>query len=127
MSKESFEMKDYLSQLNLSSALLKLQIRSKMLDIKFNCSAKYEKESWLCDSCCSSIETQSHLLLCLAYATLRDGKNLSNDDLLPYIQIVTQIRTELNLRKGKVWWPHGGVVLACSQLVEMDMAQKRIA
>ena len=107
-------------------------MRSKMLIIKFNFSAKYEKELWLCDSRCSSIETQSHLLFCLAYATLRDGKNLSNDDhLLTYTQNVMQIRTELNLRKWKVWWPHGVVVVASSRLAEvstgseMDMVSPR--
>ena len=100
MSRESFEMKDYVSKLNLSSARLKFQMRSQMLDIKFNFSAKYEKELWLCDSCCSSIETQSHLLFCPAYSTLREGKNLSDDEhLLTYIQNVMKIRTKLNLRK----------------------------
>ena len=86
--------------MNLSNARLKFNLRSKMLDIKFNYSAKYEKELWLCDSCCSSIETQSHLLFCPAYSTLREGKDLSNDDhLIAYIQSVMQIRTKLKLRK----------------------------
>jgi hypothetical protein len=55
---------------------------------------------WLCDSCCSSIETQSNLLFCPSYSTLMEGKGLSNDDyLIAYIQNVMQIRTKLKLRK----------------------------
>ena len=100
MTKESFERKDYLTRMNLTNSRVKFNIRSKMLDIKFNYSAKYERELWLCDSCCSSIETQSHMLFCPAYSTLREGKDLSNDDhLTGYIQNVMQIRTKLKLRK----------------------------
>ena len=100
MTLESFERKDYLTRMNLTNSRVKFSIRSKMLDIKFNYSAKYERELWLCDSCCSSIETQSHLLFCPAYSTLREGKDLSNDDhLIGYIQNVMQIRTKLKLRK----------------------------
>ena len=100
MTKESFERKDYLTRMNLTHSRVKFNIRSEMLDIKFNYSAKYERELWLCDSCCSSIETQSHLLFCPAYSTLREGKDLSYDDhLIGYIQNVMQIRTRLNLRK----------------------------
>ena len=64
MMKETFEMKEYLAKVNLHSARLKFQMSSKMLDIKFNFSAKYEKELWLCDSCCSVIKTQKHFLVC---------------------------------------------------------------
>lgn len=100
MTKEGFMRKEYLTQMNLSSARVNFSLRSKMLDVKFNYSAKFEKELWLCDSCCSSIETQSHLLFCPAYSTLREGKDLSNDDhLIGYIQSVMQIRTKLKLRK----------------------------
>ena len=100
MTLESFERKDYLTRMNLTNSRVKFSIRSKMLDIKFNYSAKYERELWLCDSCCSSIKTQSHLLFCPAYSTLREGKDLSNDDhLIGYIQNVMQIRTKLKLRK----------------------------
>ena len=51
MPKESFERKDYITKMNLTNARVKFNLRSKMLDIKFNYSAKFEKELWLCDSC----------------------------------------------------------------------------
>ena len=71
-----------------------------MLDVKFNFSAKYEKELWKCDSCASAIESQSHVMYCPAYAKLRSGKDLKSDkDLLTYIQQVMDIRTKLKLKK----------------------------
>jgi hypothetical protein len=71
-----------------------------MLDSKMNYSAKYEKELWKCDSCLSTIESQSHLLFCPAYASLREDKSLNDDqDLIKYIHKVLQIRTKLKLRK----------------------------
>ena len=94
---ETFDRKEYLSTLNLHDSRIKFQLRSKMLDVKFNYSTKHEHELWLCDSCCSSIETQSHLLFCPAYASLREGKNIKNDDhLIEYIKTVMSIRTKLN-------------------------------
>ena len=100
MTSETQRPKEYISRLNLSKSRVKFLLRSKMLDAKFNYSAKYENELWQCDSCCSAIETQSHLVFCPAYARLREGKNLNNDEhLIEYIQKVMDIRTKLNLRK----------------------------
>ena len=97
---ETFERREYLSKLNFYDSRVKFHLRSKMLDVKFNYSAKHEHELWLCDSCCSSIETQSHLLFCPAFASLREGKDIKNDDhLIEYIKTVMNIRTKLNLRK----------------------------
>ena len=100
MATENFEPKEYLSTMNLSRSRVNFKLRSKMLDTKMNYSAKYEKEQWKCDSCRSAIESQSHLLFCPAYASLREGKSLNDDqDLIEYIQNVLQIRTKLKLRK----------------------------
>ena len=58
----------------------------------------YSHELWLCDSCERSIETQSHLLWCPAYSSIREGKDLNNEqDLINYIKKVMQVRDELNL------------------------------
>ena len=92
MAKEDFEIKKYLDKMTLEKARMNFKLRSKMLYVKFNYSAKHEKEFWLCDSCCSSIETQSHLLFCLAYSTL-------GDHLIEYVQKVMNIRTKMNLRE----------------------------
>ena len=100
MATENFEQKEYLTTMKLPESRVKFQLRSKMLDAKMNYSAQHEKELWKCDSCRSAIESQSHLLFCPAYASLREGKSLKNDeDLIEYIQNVLRIRTKLNLRK----------------------------
>ena len=97
---ESFQCQSYISELNIAQSRLKFQLRSQMLDVKFNYSAKHERDLWLCDSCSSAIETQSHILFCPAYSSLREGKDIQNDQhLLTYIQSVMNIRTKLNLRK----------------------------
>ena len=55
---------------------------------------------WKCDSCQSSIETQDHVLWCLSYSTIREDKDISNDnDLANYLKQVLIIRDKLNLTK----------------------------
>ena len=100
MVNESFERQEYISRLSLQKSRNQFKIRSKMLDVKFNYSAKYEHELWRCDSCCSAIETQTHILYCPAYLNLRSGKDLKSDkDLLDYIKKVMEIRISLKLNK----------------------------
>ena len=65
-----------------------------MTDVKFNYKnvKNNRQELWRCDSCQSAIDTQSHILWCLAYKLLRAGKSMSNDtDLVNYIQNVMEI------------------------------------
>ena len=50
------------------------------IQVKIWYSFIYKHELWLCDSCCSAIKTQSPLLFCPAYSTLRDWKDLHKDD-----------------------------------------------
>ena len=81
---------------------LKFRLRTKMIDAKFNFKNKkeYSSDLWVCDSCSSSIESQSHLLWCPAYQNLRENKSLENDqDLINYIKKVLEIRDELKLRR----------------------------
>lgn len=73
-----------------------------MIDTKFNYKNKksYRDELWLCDSCKSSIETQSHLLWCHTYKNLCEGMNLKNDkDLVKYFQQVLKYREDNNLQR----------------------------
>ena len=76
--------------------------------LKFACNVKFNykndqqnsRELWKCDSCQSSIETQDHVLWCPAYATIREDKDISNDnDLANYLKQVLIIRDKLNLTK----------------------------
>ena len=68
--------------------------------MNFSNDPKYIKELWLCDSCQTSISTQSHVLWCPAYAPLRENKSLNNDkDFASYLQSVLEIRANLNIDK----------------------------
>ena len=65
-----------------------------MLDLKMNRKSdqKYSDEMWKCDFCLS-LDTQSHIIWCPAFASLREGKNLQNDmDLVTYFTAVMKIR-----------------------------------
>jgi len=73
-----------------------------MLDVKFNYKndPKYRAKLWVCDSCESAIDTQSHILWCPSYAELREDKSLNNDnDLIEYLINVFKIRDKLKLNK----------------------------
>ena len=99
---ENFELKEYFKIYNVEDIRLKFRIRTMMVDAKTNFKNKkeYSSDLWLCDSCSSSIETQSHLLWCPAYQNLRENKNLNNDrDLINYIRKVLEIRQDLKLRR----------------------------
>ena len=99
---EQCELKDYFKILNVEEVRLKFRMRTKMIDAKLNFKNRkdYSHELWLCDSCESAIESQSHLLWCPAYQNLREGKSINNDkDLIQYIKKVLEIRQDLKLRR----------------------------
>ena len=51
-----------------------------------------EKSLWQCDSCQTSIESQSHIMWCPSYSELREGKDINNDnDLIEYVKSVLKI------------------------------------
>ena len=53
---------------------------------------KFANELWKCNYCLS-IDSQSHIVWCPAFASLREGKNLNDDlDLVNYFQAVMRIR-----------------------------------
>ena len=73
-----------------------------MLDVKFNYKNNpiHSAKLWLCDSCETSIDTQSHILWCPSYAKLREGKDIrSDEDLINYLKSVMKIRDKLKLIK----------------------------
>ena len=100
--KDVYGLKNYFKELKTDEILIKFRIRTNMLDTKFNYKNKkdYSNELWVCDSCASAIETQSHLLWCPSYQHLRQGKKIDDDhDLVIYMRDVLQIRQELKLRR----------------------------
>ena len=61
---------------------------------------EYEENLWRSESCCSRIETQEHVLVCPAYAELREGLDVNNDkDLVSYFEKVMKIRDKLKIIK----------------------------
>ena len=98
LTEEPFECKEYIKQLTMEQIRMKFRIRTKMVKTKMN--MKNLDANWLCDSCETAIDNQSHLIWCLAYAKLREGKNLeSDDDLIDYFTKVLKIRAELKLTR----------------------------
>ena len=87
-------MKEYVKNLTLRNTRTMFRIRSHMLDLKMNRKSdpKYSDDLWKCDFC-MSLDTQSHVIWCPAFASLREGKNLNNDiDLVTYFSEVMKIR-----------------------------------
>ena len=93
---ENLEIKDYIKTMNLRNSRTKFRIRSHMVPVKMNRKSdpQFAKELWRCNDCLS-MDSQSHILWCPAYAPLREGKNLDDDlDLVTYFQKVIKIREE---------------------------------
>ena len=68
--------------------------------INFKQKSEYKKEKYLCDSCESEIDENTHVLFCPSYSDLREEKNLHNDaHLAEYLQKVLEIRTKLRLNR----------------------------
>ena len=101
--KESFGLKPYFRELNVTQIRTKFRAKAKMIQVKFNFKndGKNSTENWVCDSCeRSAIESQSHIMWCEAYAHLRIGKDISCDkDLIQYLNNVMNIRQELKLQR----------------------------
>ena len=96
LEKEKFELKSYIYKMKLRDARTYFRIRSSMIPAKMNMKGnpKFAAELWRCDDC-QSMDSQSHILWCPAYAPLREGKNLDDDDdLIKYYQTVMKIREE---------------------------------
>ena len=94
---EKLKLHDYVSNMSLRKARLNFRIRSHMINTKFNRKSdkKFAAELWRCDQC-KSLDTQSHIVWCPAFSTLREGKDLNNDDdLVSYFQDVLRIRNNL--------------------------------
>ena len=91
---------EYFFREKLSSARTIFRFRADLFPAKMNFKNKpdYKEEKFLCDSCMSETDHNTHVLHCPSYKTLREDKNLNNDnDLAEYLQKVIEIRTKLRL------------------------------
>ena len=99
---EEFEIKEYLSNKNVTEARVQFSQRCGMFRCKWNYrnDQEYKEDLWKCDSCQSSIDTMAHVLICPAYQPLRRGKNMENEsDVLSYLVAVNRIRAKIGLTR----------------------------
>ena len=93
-------MKEYLVNMNLEDARTNFRIRSRMVrTIKMNQKSNpvFARQLWACDAC-GNIDTQSHIMWCPEYRTLREDMDIDNDhDLVKYFQQVVKARESSNL------------------------------
>ena len=107
LSKEKFERKSYLYELNLENARMMFKIKSKVVPtIRKNFSQKCEKKSLSCQSCKNMNnkessppeDTQNHVVSdCPAFEHVRVNRDMSNDaDLAKFFKEVIKQRLEEN-------------------------------
>ena len=77
---EDFERKSYFDTKIIVEARAMFRFRTKMFPCKMNFSSNqcFKAQIWMCDSCQSQIDSQSHVMICPAYKTLREGKDIAN-------------------------------------------------
>ena len=91
---------EYFFRESLSSVRTLFRFRVDLFPAKMNFKNKqeYKEEKFLCNSCMSEIDINTHVLHCPSYRELRADKDLNNDThLTEYLQKVIEIRTRLRL------------------------------
>ena len=84
--------------MNLIDSRTNFRIRCSLTNnIKMNqkSNPEFAKKLWLCNEC-GNVDSQSHIMWCPIYATLREGLNINNNlDVVRYFQSVVKLREEL--------------------------------
>ena len=92
-------MQEYMQQKSLEDSRMEFLWETHMIDTRCNMKGKYEKDKYQCPHCAEgSLETSGHLLVCLAYADLREGLDpeLRLEDRASYLRKVVKRRTLLD-------------------------------
>ena len=92
----------YFYDQTLQNARILFRFRVNMYESKQNFKQKpeYKAEKYLCDSCQTEIDHDTHVLFCHSYSALRENKDLNCDqDLAEYLWKVLDIRTKLRLNR----------------------------
>ena len=76
-----YQRQPYLSEKKVVEARTMFRINSGLFPCKVNYQSdpKYSKDLWFCDSCERQIDSMSHVTICPAYKSLREGKNIESD------------------------------------------------
>ena len=97
LANEEFGRKPYLGNLSLQEARTMFKFRSSMTQhVKMNQknNEEYSAALWKCEEC-GMQDTNSHLLSCVGYESLRDGKDLGCDkQLCQYLQKIFLLRND---------------------------------
>ena len=78
---ENFEIKDYIKNMNLIDSRTNFRIRCSLtnnINMNQKSNPEFAKKLWLCNEC-GNVDSQSHIMWCPSYATLREGLDISND------------------------------------------------
>ena len=89
-------MQEYMQQKSLKNSRTEFLWETHMMDTRCNMKGKYEKGKYQCPHCTEgSLETSGHLLVCPAYADLREGLDpeLRLEDRASYLRKVVIRRT----------------------------------
>ena len=93
----SFGPQSYLKSMSQVNARLRFKIWAKMtptVRMNFRNNRDYKKSGWACQA----PDTQEHILICSAYALMRENKNLEDDsDLVDYFNLVISHRLKQEL------------------------------
>ena len=96
MKSEKFQEKKYISEMSIINARTYFRIRSNMTTVKMNqvSDKNHARNLWKCAEC-GNIDSQTHILWCPFFLTLREGKSLENDiELVEYFKEVFKTRKE---------------------------------
>ena len=92
----------YFFEESLYNARMLLRFRPEKFEAKKNVShePEFKKERYLCDSCETEVDENTHVLFCHSYKSLRENISLNNDThLAKYLYKVLQIRSKLRLTR----------------------------
>jgi hypothetical protein len=106
MKEDSFNLKQYMKDLNVYDARMKFKLNSFMtptIKMNFQSDSEFARELWTCPGCSKPgdvtgcRDTQRHIMVCSGYETLREDKDLSTDKgLVAYFQQVIKQRQNNN-------------------------------
>ena len=100
MKEETYEIKNYFKDMNLSQARMMFSLRmktTKFVKSHFFNDKKYSAQMWKCSSECDKIDTIEHIAFnCPKYEHLKINKDLQNcdRDLVDFFQEVVQLRED---------------------------------
>ena len=94
---QGVKVKEYFSGRNIVDTRMMFRIRTRMIELKanFKNNQKFKKEGWKCEGCGKEVETNGHVMNCIAYEHVRDGKDLTSDeDLVQFFKEVMKMRMQ---------------------------------